>query len=122
MEAQALLTDLRDSGAEIHIVDEGYIEVNGHLTDAQRDAIRACKPGLLDLLGRERRRQQVLQMMTEDDKPRTHYWKTFEDAHPDFVILAFAIRGVGTEELSIPRKKYDPFVLMEILDRPQDAS
>jgi len=70
-------------------------------------------------LQREARRQKVLQMMAEDDRPRSHYWKTFDDAHPDFVILVFAIRGVGTGELSIPREKYDPFLLMEILDKHQ---
>ena len=70
-------------------------------------------------LQREARRQKVLQMMAEDDRPKSHYWKTFDDAHPDFVILAFAIRDVGTGELSIPREKYDPFLLMEILDKHQ---
>ncbi len=65
------------------------------------------------------RREQVLKMMAEDDRPRSHYWKTFDKAHPDFVILVFAIRGVGTGEMSIPREKYDPFLLMEILDKHQ---
>ena len=70
-------------------------------------------------LQREARRQKVLQMMAEDDRPKSHYWKTFDDAHPDYVILVFAIRGVGTGEIYIPREKYDPFLLMEILDKHQ---
>jgi len=70
-------------------------------------------------LQREARRQKVLQMMAEDDRPRSHYWKTFDDAHPDYVILVFAIRGVGTGEIYISREKYDPFLLMEILDKHQ---
>ena len=119
MEARELIDELRDSGAEIHIADGDYIEVTGDLTDVQRKAIRAYKSELLRLLGREHRRRQVLRMMAEDDRPRSHYWKTFDDAHPDFVILAFAIRGVGTGELSIPKEKYDQFLLMEILDKHQ---
>ena len=70
-------------------------------------------------LQREARRQKVLQMMAEDDRPRSHYWKTFDDAHPDYVILVFAIRDVGTGEIYISREKYDPFLLMEILDKHQ---
>jgi len=66
---------------------------------------------------RRKRLESVLDMMAEDDQPRSHYWKTFDDAHPDFVILAFAIRDVGTGEMSIPKEKYDPFLLMEILDK-----
>jgi len=119
MEARELIDELRDGGAEIQVADGGYIEVAGDLTDVQRKAIRAYKPELLRLLGREHRRRQVLQMMDEDDQRRKYYWKTFDKAHPDFVILAFAIRGVGTGELSIPREEYDPFLLMEILDKHQ---
>ena len=119
MEARNLIDELRDGGAEIHIADGGYIEVTGDLTDDQREAIRAYKPELLGILGREHRRQQVLQMMAEDDQPRKYYWLTDDKAHADFVILAFAIRGVGTGELSIPKEKYDPFLLMEILDKHQ---
>ena len=119
MEARNLIDELRDGGAEIHIADGGYIEVTGDLTDDQREAIRAYKPELLGILGREHRRQEVLQMMANDDQPRKHYWLTDDKAHPDFVILVFAIRGVGTGELSIPKEKYDPFLLMEILDKHQ---
>ena len=70
-------------------------------------------------LQREARRQKVLQMMAEDDQPRKYYWLTDDKAHADFVILVFAIRGVGSGELSIPRESYDPFLLMEILDKHQ---
>ncbi len=68
-------------------------------------------------LQREARRQKVLQMMAEDDQPRKYYWATDDKAHPEFVILTLAIRDVGTCEMSIPKEKYDPFLLMEILDK-----
>ena len=66
---------------------------------------------------RRKRLEPVLKMMTEDDQPRSHYWKTFDDAHPDSVVLVFAIRSVGTGEIYALREKYDPFLLMEILDK-----
>ena len=119
MEARNLIDDLLDGGAEIHIADGGYIEVTGDLTDDQREAIRAYKPELLGILGREHRRQQVLQMMAEDDQPRKYYWLTDGKAHPDFVILVFAIRDVGTCEMYVPKEEYDPFLLMEIVDKHQ---
>jgi len=63
------------------------------------------------------RRQKVLQMMAEDDQHRKYYWELDEKAHPDFALLALAIRDVGTCEMRIPKTdKYDPFLLMEILD------
>ena len=119
MEARNLIDELRNGGTEIHIVDDGYIEVTGNLTDEQREAIRAYKPELLGLLGRERRRQRVLHMMVEDDQPRKYYWATDDQAHPELVFLTLAIRDVGTCEMTIPKEKYDPFLLMEILDKHQ---
>ena len=119
MEARELLSELRNDGAEVHIADGGYVEVTGHLSDAQREAIRATKPELLTILGRESRRQKVLQIMAEDDQPRKYYWATDDQAHPEFVFLTLAIRDVGTCELSIPKEKYDPFLLMEIIDGQQ---
>lgn len=68
---------------------------------------------------RQKRLEPVLKMMDEDDQLRKYYWKTFDDAHPDYVILVFAIRDVGTGEIYISREKYDPFLLMEILDKHQ---
>ena len=46
---------------------------------------------------------------------RTQYsWRT-DDEDPEFVVLALAIRDVGTCELSIPHERYDAFELIEIL-------
>ena len=63
------------------------------------------------------RRLKVLRMLAEDDQPRKYYWATDDKAHPEFVFLTLAIRDVGTCEMSIPKEKYDPFLLMEILDK-----
>ena len=89
------------------------------LTDDARTLIRDHKPELLKLLDRENRRQRVLKMLA-DAPPAVHYaYLTDDKSHPEYVILALAIRGVGTCELSIPRDRYDPFLLMEMLEKEQ---
>lgn len=39
------------------------------------------------------------------------------DADPDAVILTLAIRDKAACELCIPRGKYDPFLLLELIER-----
>lgn len=70
----------------------------------------------------ESRRQRVLALLAE--RPGIRYAViTDTDAHPDAVILALAIRGAMpdgstvTGELAIPREKYDPFLLLELIER-----
>ncbi len=65
------------------------------------------------------RRERLYRMMDEDDAERIYYWITDADSDPCCVILAIGIRGVGTCEMRIPKEKYDPFLLMEILDKHQ---
>ena len=40
-----------------------------------------------------------------------------DDPDTDPVILALAIRGRVIRELRIPREKYEPFLLMTLIDR-----
>lgn len=79
MEAKALLEDLRNRGAEVHIVDGGYIEVTGILTDAQRDAIRAHKPELVKIFEEEQRRRRLDLIPTwkECKEDAGDLWETF---------------------------------------------
>jgi len=62
------------------------------------------------------RRLRVLAILTE--RPGTRYAAlTDTEADPEAVILALAIRDVATCELRIPRQKYDPFLLLELIER-----
>jgi hypothetical protein len=64
----------------------------------------------------ESRRQRVLDMLAE--RPDIRYAVlTDTQADPDAVILALAIRGRATCELRIPREKYDPFLLLDLIER-----
>ena len=65
----------------------------------------------------EARRQQLLEMMEEDDQPRAYYFLTDTESHRDFVILAMAKRGVATWEFSIEKERYDVGVLLELIKR-----
>ena len=62
------------------------------------------------------RRQRVIAMLAEN--PGIRYAMTTDiDADPEAVILALAIRGVASCELRIPRAKYDPFLLLSLIER-----
>jgi hypothetical protein len=64
----------------------------------------------------EARRQRVLAMLSGCQAVR-YAVLTDSKAEPDAVILALAIRGVGTCELRVPRKKYDGFLLLDLIAR-----
>lgn len=70
----------------------------------------------------EARRQRVLAMLGE--RPDIRYALITDDrADPEAVILVLAIRGAMQDgstvtcELRIPREKYDPFLLLDLIER-----
>ena len=64
----------------------------------------------------EARRQRVIAMLA--DNPGIQYAMiTDTDADPEAVILALAIRGRASCELRIPRAKFDPFLLLHLIER-----
>ena len=139
---EALLQELRGAGLTIWALD-GYIDIEGDLTDDQAAVIRANKPELLKILQRETpsrelavfravgaeaftgmdvqdridaRSEELKQMMADDDdESRTYYFLTDTESHPDYVILAMAKRDVATWEFYIEREKYDVGVLLDLI-------
>ena len=64
----------------------------------------------------ERRRQRALAMLAE--RPGIRYAvATDTSADPDAVLLTLAIRGHATCELRIPHDRYDPFLLLDLIER-----
>jgi|GEM_PF-5035750 len=64
----------------------------------------------------EERRKKVLKML--EDRPeiqRAFVTDTGSDRHN--VTLTIAIRGQYSYELEIPKDRYDPFLLLEIIER-----
>jgi hypothetical protein len=117
----------RLSGAGIRLSverDRLRAEPRSALTDEARALIHAHKAELLALLASraipeaqaEARRLRVLAVLAEQPSLR-YALLTDNKADPDAVILAFAIRGIGTCELNIPRQKYDPLLLLTLIER-----
>jgi hypothetical protein len=64
----------------------------------------------------EQRRQKVLKMLAENpDRQRAYITDTETDQ--DNVILTVAIRGMAAFEMLIPKIKYDPFLLFEMIGK-----
>ena len=90
-----------------------------HLDDELRILIRDHKAELMAALpdpAAEARRQRVLAMLA--DRPGIRYAVLTDPvSHPDAVILTLAIRDKATCELLVPRDRYDPFLLFDLLDK-----
>lgn len=120
----ALLERLRVAGVTLEVGDGDKLRAKGAegaITPELRAAIAAHKAELLEALrapvaAREERRRQVLAMLERD--PGIRYgWLTDDKCHREHVIVALAIRDIGTCELSIERPRYDAFKLLEIIGR-----
>jgi len=84
-------------------------------TDELTTAALACEA--LPDPAMEARRQRVLAMLAE--RPGIRYAVVVDNPDTDPVILALAIRGRATCELQIPRAKYDPWLLLDLIERSE---
>ena len=64
----------------------------------------------------EARRTRVLAMLAANPSAR-YALVTDSEGDPEGILLTLAIRGRATCELCIPRDKYDPFLLLELMER-----
>jgi hypothetical protein len=63
----------------------------------------------------EKQQQNILNLLAENTD-RKHVYVTNPTVYPGNVVLTFAIRGVATFDILIPKNTYDPFVLQEIIE------
>ena len=63
----------------------------------------------------ESRRQGVLAKLTE--QPGMRYALMVGDQNADPVLLTIGIRDVATFDLAIPAAKFDPFLLLDLIER-----
>ena len=110
--------------AGIRLSTEGanvIVESDGAPSEEVLAMIRANKPTLLAALApvegdtEIRQRRILAKLAMEPDKSRVAIFDT--DAERDFVICTLAVRNVGTCELRIPRDCYDPWLILEALDK-----
>lgn len=118
MNAAEILEYLREKEIQVKLIDNEFIDLSPakKLTDELIQRLRQHKPAIIAELKREQRRQKVLSMLSENqDQHRAFY--VDPDSDQDNVIVAVAIRGLATCEIAIPRHKYDPFLVLEIIDK-----
>lgn len=121
MGAPDLIFELRRKGYSIR-ADGGYLDISpaDNLPPDLVKTIRQSKAEILTELQREARaewrRQKVIAMLeAAPGTQRAIYPDT--DSDPLNVILAIAIRHVATCEMLIPKATYDPWRLLELIER-----
>jgi hypothetical protein len=128
MGASDILQFLAARGLSIRPRSDGNLEVSPRrlLTDETRRLILEHKAELLEELAgpgdtiadvaTRARRQRLLAMLSERRSVR-YAVLTDAETEPEAVIVALAIRDVGTCELRIARKKWDGVLFLEMLER-----
>lgn len=120
MDTPNLIIELRQKGYSIR-ADGGYLDISpSDLPSDLVEQLKQSKPEVLAELQREGvewRRQKVIAMLqAEPDTPRAICVDANSDPHN--VIVTVAVRACRqTCEMLIPRDKYDPFVLRQLMER-----
>ncbi|MER2513774.1 MAG: hypothetical protein ABTQ25_15365 [Nitrosomonas ureae] len=115
MEAAEIIEYLREQNFTVK-ADGDYLELSPpeKITNELINRLRKHKPAIIAELKREERRAKVLTMLA--DNPNTQRALiTDTESYPDSVILTIAIRDLYSFEMSVPKDKYDPFVILELI-------
>jgi len=132
MNPRKIIEEAQADGVELALSPTGNITAVGNDEAVKRwlpiirqskaeliSALRAANDSTYEALpdpAADRRRHQVLAMLRES--PTIKYAVLTDDqADPDAVIVALAIRGRGSCELNIPRQKWDGVLFLELLER-----
>lgn len=118
MNAIEILNYLREKEIQVKLLDNEVIDLSPakKLTDELIQRLRQHKPAIIAELKREQRRQKVIQILADNpDKQRSYI--TDDTTDSENVILVIAIRNVASFEMLIPKAKYDPFQLLELIEK-----
>lgn len=117
MEILEIIRDLKANGVTIK-TDGKFLELEPpeKITNELIERLRKHKSAIIEELKREQRREKVLRMLEENPGTQRAF-VTDTMSNRDNVILTLAIRGIGTCEMEIPKRKYDPFLLLAIIER-----
>ena len=116
MSANDLIFSLRESGFSINAENSRLqIAPAKNLTNELKETIRQNKIEILTELQQEIRQQRVLTMLeAAPENQRAIY--TDAESDPNNVILTIAVRHIAIAEMLIPKAKYDPFLLLSLVD------
>ena len=118
MEAAEIIKYLRDRDLTVSLTDDENLELSPaeKITHELIERLRKRKPAIIEELRREQRREKVLKMLEERPEiQRAFVIDTGSDRHN--VILTLGIRNAGTCEMLIPKHKYDPFAVLEVIQK-----
>ncbi|MER0171368.1 MAG: hypothetical protein DU489_12325 [Nitrosomonas sp.] len=118
MEAAEIIEYLRDRDLTITLTDGDSLELSPaeKITHELIERLRKHKPAIIEELKREQRREKVLLMLEENPgTQRAFVTDTESDRHN--VILTIAIKDKYSFEMLIPKSKYDPFAMLELLEK-----
>lgn len=117
MEACEIIEYLREQNFTVK-ADGEYLELSPpeKITEELIQRLRKHKPAIIAELKREERRKKVLAMLEERPEIQRAF-VTDVDSDPDNVILTIAIRDQYSFEMAIPKAKYDPFTLLELINK-----
>ena len=126
MNPATILKLAQDDGVSLILSPEGSFKVTGNRTAVNRwlPLIREYKPGIMEVLqeaandllpdsAMEARRQRVLTVLAE--QPGIPYAVVVDNPDTDPVIMVLGIRGQVTCEFRVPREKFDPFLLLDLI-------
>ena len=130
MTPAAIIKRAMADGVNLALSPAGTIKATGEGAAVNRwlPVIREHKPGIVTALqetggveplpdpATEARRQRVLELLAANTSAR-YALVTDSECDPEAVLLTLAIRGRATCELRIPREKYDPFLLLGLIER-----
>ena len=117
MEATEIIEYLREQNFTVK-ADGEYLELSPpeKITDELIKRLRKHKPAILAELKREERRKKVLAMLVDNpDTQRAFVTDTESDQQN--MILTVAIRNQYAFEMQIPKHRYDPFILLELIEK-----
>ena len=117
MEAIKIIEYLREHNLTIK-ADGNYLELSPleKITEELIQRLKNHKPAVLAELKREERRKKILNMLA--DKPSSQRTVIADlDSNFDNVILTIAIKDQYMFEMLVPKNKYDPFMILELISK-----
>lgn len=106
-----------DDGVQLALSPSGGITVKGQQSAIDRwlPTIRQNRTPIILRFQIESRRDWVLATLREN--PGIRYAIEVIDPDTDPVVICIGIRSIATFEIKVPQARYDPFVLLELLEK-----
>ncbi len=118
MNASEIIEYLKERNLTVRLTDDNSLELSPaeKITNELIDRLRKYKPAIIEELKREQRREKVLSMLANNPEIQRAF-VTDTESDPHNVILMMAIRDKYSFEMHIPKSKYDPFTMLEVIEK-----